>query len=358
MSSSLCAKKKEDLGAIGRNIAQIIGNLVSVAAKKTPSGWKVDVQPGGRGKKRYRKTFERKADAVQWEKRIHFQASQASVETDLKPDDRSMVDLVNLWYDLHGLHLKSSLDTKKRLLAICQAVGNPFARDFNAKRFVDYRSARLAQGTKPATLNRERATLFAMFSELSRSGHWTAPNPLDGLRAFKVDRVELTFLDQDQISRLFESLAKSTNPDVELVATVSLSTGARWSEAQALSFPDVQAAPGLVTFRRTKGGKSRSVPVSDQLAVRLRERLSKGRFCSCYSAFRSAIERSGIDLPAGQLAHVLRHTFASHFIKNSGDLLTLQRALGHSSLTVTMVYAHLSPGFLDQVRRFNPLANS
>jgi integrase len=59
------------------------------------------------------------------------------------------------------------------------------------------------------------------------------------------------------------------------------------------------------------------------------------KFDSCYSAFRSALKRSGIKTASGQSAHILRHTFASHFIMNKGNILTLQKILGHSSLLVT-----------------------
>ncbi|PHX36841.1 hypothetical protein AO284_11345 [Pseudomonas sp. NZIPFR-PS2] len=63
-----------------------------------------------------------------------------------------------------------------------------------------------------------------------------------------------------------------------------------------------------------------------------------------------------LDLPAGQLTHVLRHTFASHYMMNGGDILTLQRVLGHGSLAMTMKYAHFSPGHLAEVVTLNPLS--
>ncbi|WP_437124277.1 tyrosine-type recombinase/integrase [Burkholderia multivorans] len=72
------------------------------------------------------------------------------------------------------------------------------------------------------------------------------------------------------------------------------------------------------------------------------------------SAFREAVDRAKIELPDGQLTHVLRHTFASHFMMNGGNILSLQRILGHASLTVTMRYAHLAPDHLE-AKRFNAL---
>jgi integrase len=50
--------------------------------------------------------------------------------------------------------------------------------------------------------------------------------------------------------------------------------------------------------------------------------------------------------------HGLRHTFASHFMMSGGNILTLQKLLGHSSVAVTMKYAHLAPDFMrDEIGR-------
>ncbi|WP_423787053.1 tyrosine-type recombinase/integrase [Kerstersia gyiorum] len=78
-------------------------------------------------------------------------------------------------------------------------------------------------------------------------------------------------------------------------------------------------------------------------------------FTRCTGAFKEAIERASIQLPMGQLTHVLRHTFASHFMINGGNILTLQRILGHQDLKTTMRYAHLAPDHLDSARQLNPL---
>ncbi|MBC7191684.1 MAG: tyrosine-type recombinase/integrase [Marinobacter sp.] len=76
-------------------------------------------------------------------------------------------------------------------------------------------------------------------------------------------------------------------------------------------------------------------------------------FQSCYSAFRSALERAQNHLPSGQQTHICRHTFASHFVMSGGHILTLQKVLGHSDLKLTMRYAHQPRMFL---RRFKPMA--
>lgn len=68
------------------------------------------------------------------------------------------------------------------------------------------------------------------------------------------------------------------------------------------------------------------------------------------------LERAGITLPKGQLTHICRHTFASHFVMNGGHILTLQKVLGHSDLKLTMRYAHLAPDYLNEFTDKGPLA--
>lgn len=55
------------------------------------------------------------------------------------------------------------------------------------------------------------------------------------------------------------------------------------------------------------------------------------------------------------MTHILCHTFASHFMMGGGDILALQRILGHSSITMTMRYSHLSPEHLESALRYSPL---
>ena len=62
-----------------------------------------------------------------------------------------------------------------------------------------------------------------------------------------------------------------------------------------------------------------------------------------------------IDLPDGQMTHCLRHTFASHFMQNGGDILVLKEILGHSSIVDTMKYAHFSPKHLADAISKNPM---
>ncbi|NOV28345.1 tyrosine-type recombinase/integrase [Methylomonas sp. ZR1] len=86
----------------------------------------------------------------------------------------------------------------------------------------------------------------------------------------------------------------------------------------------------------------------------LHDRLILGRLTDSYSTFTRRLYESGINLPEGQRTHVLRHTFASHYMMNGGNILALQKILGHSSLNMTMKYSHLAPDYLREILQINP----
>lgn len=132
-----------------------------------------------------------------------------------------------------------------------------------------------------------------------------------------------------------------------------LSIGARWSEAEMLRAEQIQ--PYRITFSGTKSGKSRTVPISPELYNQLTTKKSGRLFKPSYDSFRRQLAKAELELPQGQLTHVLRHSFASHFIMNGGNILTLQKILGHSTLTMTLRYAHLAPEHLQEAVRFNPV---
>lgn len=67
------------------------------------------------------------------------------------------------------------------------------------------------------------------------------------------------------------------------------------------------------------------------------------------------MQRAGIETPAGQMTHVLRHSFASHFMMNGGNILVLQWILGHTDMKVTMRYTHFAPDHLSEAMLLNPL---
>lgn len=330
-----------------------------MAITKNEGGWLVDAQPGGRGAKRFRKTFDTQAEAKAYAAWLTTQVNQNEKWQPEKRDTRKLLELIDLWHSHHGSGLKAGANTYSRLKLACEAMGNPVADRFTVGTFATYRTSRLAAGITPNSVNREHAYLRAVFNELRRLGIWKKPNPLAELRQFKIEEKEREYLTLEQISDLLEHLAVGSNRHTVMVAKVCLATGARWSEAENLELKHVRNAQ--IQFVGTKSGRIRTVPIEQQFENDLKahhdkKETSQRLFAYAYSAFRDGVDRAGIRLADGQLTHVLRHSFASHFMMGGGNILVLQRALGHANLTMTMRYAHLAPDHLLEVVKLNPIS--
>lgn len=328
--------------------------------KKTESGWLVDIQPGGRGQKRIRKTLPTKSEALQFEAWAKTQVVQNDGWVKPKKNLAKLSELIELWQSHHGIQLRHTR-TYSTLQRVCEALGNPVAEQLKSEHFAAYRSARLAEGVTPNTINREHAYLRAVFNELIRLGFWSESNPLARLRQFKIAERELSYLTDDEIDALLAALERRKDRDALLITKLCLASAARWNEGESLRFSQLHS--GMVHFTQTKTDKNRSIPIDDALAGEIREFYQAGNkdasgriFKSSVGAFRMAVKEAGIELMQGQLTHVLRHTFASHFMMNGGNILALQKVLGHSSLQTTMIYAHLSPDHLQEAKMLNPLA--
>jgi len=318
---------------------------------KTESGkWRVDLRLSNGVRKR--KTFRTQAEAKQF---LHFAKSQGVNDPWVKSqvrDKRTLSELIHLWFDAHGSSLSSGVDRKNRLLNFAKENGDPYADDLNAEMFIHWRSARLANGTSENTVNHDLAHLRALYNELERMGLIKLGNPLSRVRTLKVVPVSLCTLTNDQIRSL---LIELKDKPAELVMMICLSIGARWSEAQNLTSVDL-IEPNLIRLLG-KNNKYRYLPVSKSLFDRLRALPSVSLFPRvAYEQFRRAVEKLQIDLPEGQLTHVLRHTFATTFLKETGDLKALQVLLDHSNIAVTSRYLHAMPDHAARVLYANPLA--
>jgi integrase len=325
--------------------------------KKDGEKWLVDMYTNGRSGKRIRKRFDTKLEAARYEKHVLAQVGESKDWNPSRPDSRRLSELINTWFKLSGIHLKDGERRKAKLIHLNNALGDPIAKSVKANHFVAYRSARIASGISPKTMNNELGYLNSLFNGLNQIGEIDYSNPLDGVKMIKLDERELSWLSTYQIKILLETMdAFSLNPHVKLITKISLATGARWGEAEGLTLDKLR--DGKFTFTKTKSGKNRSVPVSTELYSEVMKHLETyGTFTNSINSFRRALKASGIELPQGQAAHVLRHSFASHFMMNGGDILTLQKILGHSTIIMTMRYAHLSSEHLKSAAILNPLSD-
>lgn len=325
-----------------------------MSVRKLSTGrWRVDVEPL-KGK-RYRKTFDTKAEAVRYESHVRAAHTKAVDWNPAKKDKRRLSQLIALWYQYHGQYLSGAQARHRALLRMCKCFGDPVAQKLPSSVYLAYRHTRAISGISAKTMNNELGYLNAMYSHLYKTEQITYPSPLVNVLPIKIKERELSYLEKDQIEELLGLCARSGSRSLLMIVSVCLATGCRWNEAQTLTIS--QVGHERITFTNTKSGKNRTVPIPLWLERALRQYQPTGKnrlFAKAIKSLYLVLGKCSFTLPKGQAAHVLRHTYASHFIMNGGDILTLQRVLGHSTVALTMRYAHLSPSHLQDAVRYLP----
>ena len=329
-----------------------------MAIEKLSDGrWFIDIEPV-KGK-RYRRKFKTKAEALRFETHIKASHTHASPWNPLPKDNRKLSELIELWYEHHGMFLASPKKRKSVLDRFCKAVKNPIAKNLTQRNFLDYRNKRLGEGLSAKTLNNELGYINALYGYLSRSEQINYQSPLSKVIPIKIKESELCFLLDDQCAELLQKVSESRSKSLMMIVRICLETGCRWDEAQSLVISLVGRE--RITFTDTKSGKNRTVPITRKLERDIRKYRPTGvgrLFAKAIKSFYLVLKKCSFELPKGQAAHVLRHTYASHFMMNGGDILTLQRILGHSTITLTMRYAHLSPNHLKGAVKYQPKINA
>ncbi|RKJ89765.1 integrase [Aeromonas veronii] len=324
-----------------------------MSIKKLECGnYLVDMRPNGRNGKRIRRKFAKKHEAIAFERWNMAKEHNKPWLPTLK-DMRPLPELIRVWWAYHGQHSKWGARNKGRLERVSVFLGQLGARcafQIDASIITAYRSFKLGSGIKASTINRELASLGGMFTVLIASGLYKGRNPLAEVCKLRVAPVAMTYLTTQEI----DSLLARLDGDNYKIAVFCLSTGARWSEAAELRAEHV--VNRLAMFVMTKNGRSRTVPVSPDLE-QLISTTGQGLLFpgANYEQIRQTLKETKPSIPKGQGLHILRHTYATHFMINGGNIVTLQRILGHANIQQTMTYAHFAPDYLADAVRLNPL---
>jgi len=224
----------------------------------------------------------------------------------------------------------------------------------------------LAQMEAKRTTVVRRLSSLRTFFKFAQSQGWVASNPLDEVEGPKIEKRVPVSLSYAQVQRLFDQPDKKSLLGFRdrTIMELFYSSGLRVSELVGLNQSDFQPAELLIRLRG-KGKKERVVPITknaaewieaylnhpDRRAVdsdaiflnRLGTRLTAR---SVDRKFDKYLAESGL---AGKVTpHTIRHTIATHWLESGMDLKTIQLLLGHSSLTTTTIYTHVSTHFKKQ----------
>ncbi|WP_140920189.1 phage integrase [Limnobaculum xujianqingii] len=321
-----------------------------MSIKKLDDGrYEVDIRPHGRNGKRIRRKFERKSDALSFERYII--ANFHNKEWLSKPaDKRRLSEFIALWWDYYGQNLKHGRKRMSALVSMCDKLDDPMLYQINNRLLMDFRSRRLASGIKASSINHDMATLSGVFSVMIEAEEFHGDHPIRPLTRLKIQQTEMSYLSTEEI----KALLSTAKDDARRIALLCLATGARWGEAHKLKAENI--LHGKVTFVETKNGKKRTVPISPEIVNEVKTRGSGLLFKVSYMTFYKLMREVKPDLPRGQAVHALRHTFATHFMMKGGNIIALQRILGHANIQQTMTYAHFSPDYLQDAVTLNPVS--
>jgi len=195
-------------------------------------------------------------------------------------------------------------------------------------------------------------------------------SPALGISKFRVDDDSYDYWEKREASEFLE-FAKNKYTDDKtpyLFYLTALHTGMRLGEMIALKWDCVDLEQRIITVGRTydavlkgiknttKGHKTRYVGTHDTLLYELRELRRKhpksefvfenkvGTFLDPNNFRSRNFERDIVGAGVKRIRiHDMRHTFASHYIMNGGNIYTLKELLGHQDIKTTMKYAHLDP---------------
>jgi site-specific recombinase XerD len=226
----------------------------------------------------------------------------------------------------------------------------------------------------PYTVQGYAATLRAFFNWTVREG-LIEESPMAQVKTPKVPKRVMPSFTKEEVQRLLR-VANGKGPISQRNYTMILmllDTGIRASELTGLQMHDLYLAEGYFKVCG-KGRKERIVPMGRACRLAISRYVHKCRpqpalagienvFLTrdgrplktsyVYKIVAGACEKAGIQ-GKRKGPHTCRHTFARHFLMNGGDLLTLQRILGHSSLEVVKLYVDMDTNdLLSQQRKYS-----
>ena len=214
-----------------------------------------------------------------------------------------------------------------------------------------------------SSIARKLATVRSCFRYLARLG-LVEFNAARQVRSPRLPKRLPSFLPKDESKGLLDALAERSEAGLRDHALLELlyATGLRVAECCGLDLDDVDRRRGAVRVMG-KGGKERVVPAGDTalealdawLSVRgegrgaLFTNLRGGRLGtrSVHRIVKRRARAAGIDRRV--TPHTLRHACATHMLGEGADLRLIQELLGHSRLSTTQRYTHVSPEHLMKV---------
>lgn len=313
------------------------------------------------------KTFDTKVQAVKWERDTIANFNPEVEDHKQKTFD----DLATRYQEIihptlrRGSVIKNDLELKKRI--------KPYFQHYRLQSITsEHWQAFLAHLTTlplAPKSQRDTAALAASLFKKAEAWGWITRRPNLGIPIPKLDKQLYHWWENKDDIRRFLTTARETCPRYFPAFKLALESGMRIGEICGLSRKDVDLEMGRIqihrqwldvqhTFGPCKNGLIRTLNIETNgpLIQHLREAgktsghfealftTSTGRRIEnreLYRRFQFCVKRAGV--PRIRF-HDLRHTYASHFMRNGGEIWVLAQVLGHADVQTTQRYAHHAKG--------------
>ena len=229
---------------------------------------------------------------------------------------------------------------------------------------------RVRKGYRDATTARKVASIKSFFGFLSETGAITE-DPTESLGSPRVGRTLPKFLSEIEVTGLLDVAYQSGSTEGQRDAVIMellYATGLRVGELVSLNTQDVNTEESYIRCLG-KGSKERIVHLYPKALAELK-RYSKGPRMTMLGRRKSEpalfvnhrgerLTRQWVwtilktyaqkaNIKQSITPHTLRHSFATHLLQNGASLRHVQELLGHSSISTTQVYTHLTDGYMQQ----------
>lgn len=207
-----------------------------------------------------------------------------------------------------------------------------------------------ARTVSPSTVNRDLATLSALFSTAVRHSK-IKENPMQMVKKFPEPEPRTRFLTPDEKERLLRELESGENRQMQDIVLIALLTGWRKGQILGIQKADLDSVTQSVLLQKSKRSARRHVPVSsavweilsslagtrtDYLFINSK---TGGKLGDFKKTWWNILEKVGIKNDFH--FHDLRHSFATDLLRLGAREFQIQAALGHASIKTTRGYAHV-----------------
>jgi len=269
-----------------------------------------------------------------------------------EPQLRTLKELMDRYASEHAARRANHRRELTSIKNLNTFFGNPTLDHITPKRIVAYKNRRYVDGVKPATINRELATLKKAFNLARREWEWCTDNPVCRVSMEKENNTRDRWLNVEEEQRL---LATAT-PWLRELMVFAIYTGMRMGEILELTWAGVDLFRRTVTVFRSKNGERRTIPINTTVLDLVKRKYAarpKTTDLVFHSESCTALDGSNIRralttaLDSAKIHnlhfHDLRHTFATRMVQAGIDLYKVQRLLGHKSPIMTQRYPHHYP---------------